>query len=59
MRKLLLVALLAAAPVAALTATSASAYCDPKYYPACLNDCYVQPPDVKDPLEYLRRVCPR
>ena len=59
MRKLLLVALLAAAPVAALTATPASAYCDPKYDPLCLNDCQVRPPDVKDPLEYLTRACPR
>lgn len=59
MRKLLVAAALAAAPIAALTATPASAYCDPKYEPLCLNDCQLRPPNVRDPLEYIRRVCPR
>ena len=57
MRKLLLVAALVAAPVAGLATAPASAYCDPKYYPLCLNDCQLQPPDPRDPLEYLTRVC--
>ena len=57
MKKLLLIALVAA-PLAAL-APSASAYCDPKYRPLCLNDCYLEPPDPKDPLAYLHHVCPR
>lgn len=57
MRRLLLAALVAA-PLAGL-GSPASAYCDPKYAPLCLNDCQTRLPDVKDPLEYLRRVCPR
>lgn len=57
MRKLLMIALVAA-PLATL-APSASAYCDPKYAPLCVNDCYFELPDPKDPLSYLRHVCPR
>ena len=55
MRKLLMLALVAA-PLAAL-APSASAYCDPDYRPACLNDCHI--PNLRDPLEYIGRGCPR
>lgn len=40
-------------------APQASAYCDPDYRPLCTNDCQLRPPDPKDPLEYLTRVCPR
>lgn len=58
MRTTIVAALLVAAPPAALTATPASAYCDPKYRPLCTNDCQTRPPDPKDPLEVLTRLCP-
>ena len=58
MRKAVIAALLAAGPLAALTPAPAAAYCDPKYYPLCTNDCRMRPPNPKDPLEYFRRVCP-
>ena len=57
MRKLLLAALVAA-PLAGLVPAPASAYCDPKYRPLCTNDCWMRPPDVKNPTEFLTRICP-
>lgn len=53
----LLVTALVAAPLLALAAP-ASANCDPKYYPLCLNDCNTRLPDPKDPLGTLFRTCP-
>lgn len=57
MRRLLVVAVLAAA-VTGAGAGSASAYCDPKYYPRCTNDCKQQPLDPNDLWNSLFRMCP-
>ncbi len=57
-RRTLLAAALAAAATAALAAGGASASCDPSYRPLCADDCTTRPPDLRDPLEYLTRVCP-
>lgn len=54
----LLAAVLVAAPLSGLFTAPAVAYCDPKYAPLCTNDCKMRPPNVKDPMEYLRRMCP-
>lgn len=60
MRKTLAAAALLALPFAALPATDAAAYCDPKYRPLCTNDCQMRPPtiDPKDPLADIVRACP-
>lgn len=58
MRKTLALAVLLAVPALMLAAPSASAVCEPKYRPLCLNDCNTQLPDPKDPLGTLFRVCP-
>lgn len=55
MRHLIVTAVVAAA-VGGLGAGTASAYCDPKYYPLCVNRCQI--PDPRDPLGSLTRVCP-
>jgi len=59
MSRILLVAAMAA-PLVVSLAPSASAYCDPKYYPLCTNDCWMEPRpiDPRDPLGSLIRVCP-
>lgn len=57
MRRLLVGAVLAAA-VSGLGAGSADAYCDPKYYPRCTNDCWERPFDPHDPWGSLIRMCP-
>lgn len=59
MRRLLLAAAFAAAVTGSLGAGSASAYCDEKYEPLCLNDCVVSLPEPRDPLAWVFRVCPR
>lgn len=59
MRRLLVAAVVTAVPLAGLLAAPASAVCDPDYEPLCLNDCMTRPPDANNPLEYIRRVCPR
>lgn len=53
MRRLMIVALVAAA-VGGVGAGTASAYCDPKYRPLCLNDCQLE----VDPQEPIK-ACPR
>jgi hypothetical protein len=58
MRTILATAVLVAVPALTLAAPSASASCDPKYRPLCVNDCQRQLPDPKDPLGTLVRVCP-
>lgn len=57
MRRLVLGAVLVAA-LGSLGNGTASAYCDPKYYPLCTNDCAMQPPDLSNPPQSLFRVCP-
>ena len=58
MRRLVVAAAVAAAVTGSLGAGTASAYCDPDYRPACLNDCQV--PDLRDPLsEYHPLACPK
>lgn len=59
MRRLVLVALVAAS-LGSLGSGTASAYCDPKYFPLCTNDCAMEPPDwdPKDPIRSLFRMCP-
>lgn len=59
MRRLLVGALLAAS-LGGLGAGSASAYCDPKYWPLCTNDCEMDPPDwdPRDPVRSLVKACP-
>lgn len=57
-RRTLLAAALLAAVGGSVGATSASAYCDPKYRPLCTNDCQMQLPDPKDPFGTIFRVCP-
>lgn len=57
MRRVLLAAVLASA-IGGLGAGSAGAYCDPKYYPRCTNDCHQQPFDPNDPWGSLFRMCP-
>ena len=60
MRKLIVASVLLAIPAVGFAAPAASAYCDPKYYPLCTNDCQQQPPnwDPKDPVRSLVRMCP-
>jgi hypothetical protein len=62
LRKILAAAVVLAVPVIGALAPSASAYCDPKYYPLCTNDCQQAPTDVKqllhDPFGTLIRACP-
>ena len=60
MRKFLATAALLAVPFAGVAATDAAAYCDPKYWPVCTNDCQSRPPtiDPKDPLGDIVRMCP-
>jgi hypothetical protein len=43
MRRLLLGAVVVAA-LGGVQAGTAHAYCDPKYAPLCLNDCYLRNP---------------
>lgn len=57
MRRLVLGAVLVAA-LGGLGNGTASAYCDPKYYPLCTNDCWRQPPDLHDLPGSLIRACP-
>ena len=54
----LLVAVLVAASLGGLGTGTASAYCDPKYYPLCTNDCWMDPPDPRDPIGSLVKACP-
>ncbi len=54
----LLVAALVAASVGTLGAGTASAYCDPKYWPLCTNDCETRPPDLRNLPGSLIRACP-
>ena len=58
MRRIVLGAVLVAA-LGGLGAGTASAYCDPKYYPLCMNDCG-ESPDPRRPtdLSWLHTVCP-
>lgn len=60
MRKTLAVAVLLAIPAVGALAPAASAYCDPKYYPLCTNDCQMEPRpiDPRDPFGSLIRMCP-
>lgn len=57
MRRLVVGAVLAAA-LGGLGSGTASAYCDPKYWPLCTNDCAMEPPDVSKPPQSLFRTCP-
>lgn len=57
MRRLVLVTVLAAA-IGGVGAGTASAVCDPAFEPLCVNTCWTQLPDPKDPLAVLDRVCP-
>ena len=57
MRRVLIVSVIAAA-VGGLGSGTASANCDPKYRPLCMNDCNSEPPDLHDPLEWFGRTCP-
>ena len=57
MRRIVLGAVLVAA-LGGLGAGTASAYCDPKYYPLCANDCTMAPPDLSDVPRSLIRACP-
>ena len=59
MRQMLVAAALAAVPLTGLLAAPANAVCDPDYEPLCLNECMTRPPDATNPLEYIKRVCPR
>ena len=59
MRRLLLGAVVVAA-LGGLGAGTASAYCDPQYYPLCMSDCPIGEPDPRRPtdLSWLIRLCP-
>lgn len=54
MRRFLLSSALVAAVVGGVATAPASAYCDPKYRPLCLNDCMLTI-DPHDPI----KACPR
>lgn len=60
LRALFAAAAVGGVALVAVTAPSASAYCDPKYHPACTNDCWMQPPpsDPDDLRDWLFRICP-
>ncbi len=58
MRKIFAAAVVLAIPAVGALAPAASAYCDPKYYPLCTNDCQMEPIDPRDPWGSLFRVCP-
>lgn len=63
MTRRLLLPVLLAAPLVAGLAPSASAYCDPRYEPLCLNDCVLALPPadegVRGVAEWATRYCPR
>ena len=54
----LVIAAVVAASLGSLGSGTASAYCDPKYWPLCTNDCKMQPPDLSNPPSSLFRACP-
>jgi len=54
MRRVLLASAVVAAVAGGLAAAPATAYCDPRYAPLCLNDCLL----TVDP-QHPVKTCPR